>query len=145
MIASPLIIGPEQVALLAKLRELARARPVDMPDLLRRLQTPRGKRLHRAQMTAQSVWIPTAFLVTFSIETKHPSGTCRHMSMSSDVRDRLPTPEALWMVADQLGFVGGLNLCTVWIEKLDRSEPATDAINVVQPLSISTETEGLPS
>lgn len=151
--SSPLVVGPEQRAQLAKLREIARLHPVDMQDLKRRIQTPRGKRLHKMQMTAQSVWIPTAFVVTFSIETGHPAGACRHLSVSSDVRGRLPTFEALWMIADPLGFVGSLQLCRMWLEEggqifeFDALPDAVQhgAINVVQPLSISTETEGLPS
>jgi hypothetical protein len=141
MMASALIMGPEQEAALAALRELATRHPVAMPELLRQLKTPRGKRLHMAQMTRQSIWIPTAFLVTFSIETQHPAGTCRHMSVSSDVPGRLPSPEAVWMIAATLGFVGGLNLCKFWIEELDRGQHTgqTEAVNLVQPLSIDRE------
>lgn len=140
-IASPLIIGATQLRQLAELRERSAKAPIDMPALMKVIETPEGRRKHMQQMDSQTVSIPTAFLVSFSIEIGHPCGTCRHMSMSSIRKGRSPTPEALWMIADALGFVGGLHLCQLWLEKIARGE----AINVVQPLAISTETEGLAS
>jgi hypothetical protein len=72
----------------------------------------------------------------FSIETGHVVGACRHMSMSIVRVGRVPSQEAVWMVAEQLGFSGGLTACTAWPEKV--SDGVT-AINVVQPLSVRPE------
>lgn len=108
MTATPLVIGPAELAALAALRERAASRPVDMPRLMEAIKTTDGKAAHSAQMRLQSVPIPLDFLVTFSIETGHPIGTCRHMSMSTGKRGRVPSPPAVWMVAETLGFVGGL-------------------------------------
>ena len=135
MTPTPLLIGPAELAALAALRERAAARPVDMPRLTEDIKTTAGKARHKAQMTAQSVSIPLDFLVTFSIETDHPIGTCRHMSMSTGKTGRVPSPEAAWLVAGTLGFVGSLDdCCGVWVEELAGHGKA---INLVQPLSMA--------
>jgi len=133
MIGLPFILGPLERELLHRLRELAAKHPVDMPPLRERLKTRRGKREHMKRMTAQTVFLPFGFAATLSIETNHPGGrTARHMSMSSPVEGRLPIPEAVWMVAVELGFTGSLeDDCFVWIEKLRQG----DAVNVVQLLA----------
>jgi hypothetical protein len=132
---APLIITPEVRAALHRLRDAAARKPIDMPELLRQLETARGKRLHMERMTAQTIEIPGPwdFLVTFSIETGHPAGTCRHMSMSIDREGRVPNEFAVWMIAEELGFAGGLASCFVYPEELAGHG---QAINVVQPLSV---------
>ena len=132
MQGTPLLLGPDECAALQELRELAAATPVDMPPLLQRLKTGEGKAAHMRQMNAQSIEIPVGYLVTFSIETGHPAGVCRHMSMSSPVEGRVPIPEAVWMVAEELGFSGSLEACAVWLEDL---QGHGKAVNVVQPLT----------
>ena len=138
--AAPLIITPEVKADLHKLRDAAARRPVDVAALMRLIDTPRGKRMHMAQMTAQTVTIPGPFVfaVTFSIETGHPAGVCRHLSMSIDREDRVPSPQAVWMVATELGFAGGMEACRVWPEQL---EGHGIAVNLVQPLAITDEVQ----
>lgn len=130
--ATPLLIGPTERAQLTALRELANDHPIDMLALLHALKLPKGKALHRQQMTRQTVTLPLDFMVTMSIETGHPVGTCRHMSMSSPNRKRVPSPEAVWLVADLLGFTVGLWTCTHWLEQL---EGHGRAVNVLQPIS----------
>lgn len=143
MAATPLIIGQSQIAALAALRTLAARNPVDMPALMRRIETPEGKEAHMRQMDAQTIDIPLGFLVTFSIETVHGS-VCRHMSMSSPRRGKVPTPEAVWMVAEQLGFVGGFEACARWPEELQRSPGDRQvAINLVQPLAVADAPAGV--
>jgi hypothetical protein len=57
------------------------------------------------------------------------------MSMSSDTPGRVPNHAAVWMVGEHLGFVReGGNRVAVWLEKLERGEGATDAVNLVQPI-----------
>ncbi|WP_233854146.1 hypothetical protein [Paraburkholderia sp. HD33-4] len=128
---TPLLIGPDQRRQLAALRKRANAHPVDMRGLSDRLKVPANKQAHRAQMTTQSVNLPADFLVTFSIETGHPVGTCRHLSMSVGKAGRVPSPEAVWSVATELGFTGALEHCTQWLETL---QGHGDAVNIVQPL-----------
>ena len=129
--STPLLIGQQERGDLQRLRELAASHPVDMQTITARLATPDGKAAHMNQMTAQSVAIPIGFLVTFSIETGHPCGTCRHMSVSTSAPGRVPSPVGVWMLAQHLGFVGGLEDCTHWIEEL---RGHGRAVNVVQEL-----------
>jgi hypothetical protein len=99
---------------------------------------PVVKERHSKQMTKQSVMVPVDFVVTFSIETHHPSGTARHMSMSVPERDRRPSPEAVWMVAQELGFEGGetwqegFRTCHLYEEQLVQGA----SINVVQLIAV---------
>lgn len=126
---TPLMIGPVERAALHELRERAAAHPVDAATLAARIATPTGKEKHRAQMTAQTVRIPLAYLVTYSVETGHPRGTYRHMSISVQRTGRLPNPEAVWMVAQVLGFTGSLDECVAYRESL---QGHGEAINVIQ-------------
>lgn len=134
---TPLIFGDEQKRALASLRERAAASPVDLKARMsadRRGIHPEWKRRHMDQMNAQTVMIPMGFLVTFSIESGHPAGVCRHMSMSSAAQGRTPTEAAIKMIADELGFVGFPEFCMVYKEELQRGERTAIAVNVIQPL-----------
>jgi hypothetical protein len=114
-----LIIGPEETAALDALRLAAASAPVDMPGLMKRLETPYGKEKHMRQMTAQTVYIPMGYAATLSIETGHRCGRCRHLSVSVDDPKMAPSPEAVWMIAEALGFTGTLKGCeAVWLEDL---------------------------
>lgn len=111
--------------------ELAEANPVDMPTLMERIKDPVKKQHHMAQMTRQTVTIPIAFMVTFSIEHGHPCGPCRHMSMSLQRPGRMPNPIGVWMIAKEFGFWGNM------VEDCDAIYPEElqghgQAINLIQ-------------
>jgi len=130
--STPLVIDNEVREQLKALVELADANPVDMPKLMERIKVPANKDHHRAQMTRQTIKIPLAFMVTFSIEHGHPCGPCRHISMSVQREGRVPSPEGIWMVAKELGFWGNIADCAaVWGEQLQGHGLA---VNMVQPL-----------
>ena len=133
---TPLVLGPEQLHQLADLRVLAAEHPVHMKGLTEKLADPNYKKVHMAQMNRQSIVIPFGFIITFSIELEHPCGTCRHMSMSSPALGRAPAPEAVDMIAKELGFVGGYRCCSVWLEDLERGDGKQKAVNLVQPLTV---------
>jgi hypothetical protein len=143
--SAPLIIGAAERLALLQLRQAAASAPVDIAALMAAMQTPDGKAAHRAHMTAQTVQIPGPwpFFVTLSIETGHPVGACRHMSMSILRKGRVPHPAAVWLVAEELGFSGGLDACRVWLDDLS-DEHGGVAINVAQPLLVlPAESDGL--
>ncbi|MBB5408626.1 hypothetical protein HDG34_002563 [Paraburkholderia sp. HC6.4b] len=129
MPGTPLFIGEHERTELQRIRLLANARPVDMRTLPDLLLTPEGKAAHRDRMTGQTIAIPAAYLVTFSVETNQPHGTARHMSMSVQREGRLPNGYAAWLVAQELGFTGSLDECTTWLEDLHGHGKA---VNVVQ-------------
>jgi hypothetical protein len=133
--SAPLIITEHVTAALARLRTKAATAPVNMVELKETIKTPAGEHRHREQMTGQSIIIPGplwSFMVTFSIETGHPAGVARHMSMSIMRPGRVPRAEAVWMVAEILGFHGGLASCRTWVEEL---RDGGVAVNAVQPIS----------
>jgi hypothetical protein len=133
MPASPLILGQSQRTDLAHLREQAVADPIDVAAVLEQTKTAQGLTKHQERMKTFTIPIPTAFMVTYTIETGHPSGPCRHLSMSSVRHGRAPTPDAIWMIASELGFVGALDQCMVWPEDIGAGDKA---INIVQPISV---------
>src|SRR5690348_18237533 len=108
---TPLVIDEEVKSQIKACVELAEANPIDMPALMECIKTVEGKAHHMAQMTRQTVKIPIAYMVTFSIEYGHPCGPCRHMSMSVQRAGRLPNEIGLWMIATEFGFWGTLQDC----------------------------------
>ncbi len=127
----PLLLGERESAALASLRQLAEDNPVDMLTLEVSLSTPAGKRAHVAHMTSQSIVLPVNFMVTFSIELGHPGGAARHLNVSIEREGRVPAPEAIWLIAETLGFRGGIKACDkMWPETL-RGRTGV-AVNVVQ-------------
>jgi hypothetical protein len=129
----PLCIDADVREKIRVLREFAEANPVDMATLSARVATADGKARHMAHMTRQTMDIPFGFMVTFSIEDGHPCGRARHLSMSVMNRsDRVPSEFAVWMVANEFGFTGGLETCIIWLEEL---RGHGRAINVVQPIA----------
>lgn len=130
---APLLITADVAAQLGALAVLAARHPVAVGSLRDKLANPEGKRRHLAQMERQTVVIPGMpwpFFVTMSVEHGHPVGTCLHMSMSVDRIGRVPHPAAAWLVAELLGFAGGLDQCTGWSEALSDGRVAA---NLVQP------------
>jgi hypothetical protein len=132
MMGTPLVIDDEVRAQIKACIELAEANPVDMPALMERIKDPVKKEHHMAQMTRQSVKVPLAYMVTFSIEDGHPIGRCRHMSMSVQREGRLPNEIGVWMIAKEFGFWGSLKDCTVRLEDL---QGHGKAVNIVQPVT----------
>lgn len=129
---TPFLIGADERETLKKLREAAAASPVDVGGLKTKIASRAGMAAYVRQMTAQTVYLPFNYAVAFSIETGHPCGTARHMSMSSPVAGRLPRPEAVWMAAEALGFTGKIEDCAVWLEDL---KGHGHAVNLAQPIS----------
>jgi hypothetical protein len=137
MTASALIIGAEQKIILHALRDFATLNPIDVLKVRELIKSQDGHAAHLERMKLYSTKIPSMFYVTFSVETGHPVGTCRHISVSSRRRGRVPTPEAVWMLAREMGFVGGLGCCTIWDENIGSGDLA---INLVQPLDFDPRT-----
>lgn len=138
MADAPLIITQEVRDGLQYLRTRAARRTKDITRIARQLATPHGKQLHLREMNRLTTMIPGPwpFFVTLSLESGHPAGTCRHMSMSIARGGGVPGPGAVWIVCEILGFTNGLATCNVWIEDLS---DGGKAINVVQPISVQQD------
>jgi hypothetical protein len=139
-----LFIGPLQRALLESLRIAAQARPIHMPTLAQTMKTREGMTQYRAQMREQTITLPGRWdwIASFSIETGHPCGTARHLSVSIDRPQRVPRLEAVWMIARELGFTGAdVTACAgVWFEDL---ADGGKAINVLQVIDEPAATVGI--
>lgn len=129
----PIVLSNDVTDALKIVVSLAERHPVDQIRLRQRLATRNGKRLHSLQLSFQSVVIPGPwpFCVTYTVDTGLAAGRSRHMSMSIKPAGRVPSPEAVWMIAKKLGFRGTLTECSVWPETLATGEYA---INIVQPI-----------
>lgn len=127
-----LVIGPAERLAIADLVTIAAGAVVDVGQLGARLRTRDGKLAHMVHMTRQTILLPEAWLVTYSIETGHPGGRFRHLSVSVEREGRMPGPEAVWMIAECFGFQGSLAAsCKVYLEQLRGRAGA--AVNVLQP------------
>jgi hypothetical protein len=78
----------------------------------------------------QTLELPLGWKVTMSIEYQ-PVGLTRHMSMSSPVEGRTPSPEAVQWTMLALGFVRPLEDCMIYPEEYATGRTA---INVLEPL-----------
>ena len=139
---SGLLLGPAERAALAELRLRAEQTPVNGLTLMERLKTPEGAAAHRRQLATQTIRLPIQFTVTFSVESGHPAGMTRHMSMSTQREGRTPNPAVVWMVAEHLGFSGGgVQACeSVWLE--DLAEGAGKAVNLMQTYATAEAAKG---
>jgi hypothetical protein len=133
---SELILGEPQKTELARLRRKAAAEPIDVRIVMRLTETRDGFVEHLTRMETYTIPLPTAFMVTFTCETGQPIGPCRHLSMSSLRQGHRPSRDAVWKVAEELGFVGGLDRCTVWEYEIGHGNVA---INVIQPIELKPQ------
>jgi len=92
-----LIIGSEEERRLKEIEEYARDHVVPFSDLAS--GKPIGDNPHH------SLIIPIDFRVVFSYEQQpEPVGLCRHVSVSVSRERRVPTVEAITMIAKYLNF-----------------------------------------
>jgi hypothetical protein len=126
-----LVIGRDERARLTRLRRRASAHPIDISALAATLAWPEGRARHLAAIAAQTVVVPNGYLVTLTIETGHTVGPCRHLAVGIGAPDALPSPAAVWLIAEELGFQGGIGGCGVWIET---KSPRGAVTNIVQPI-----------
>ncbi len=116
---APLLIDQAVQGKLKALRSFAEANPLDIKAIAQAMEDKESIAVHRDRMNRQTIKIPGpwAYYVTYSVETGHRIGTCRHMSMSVDREGRVPSPVAAWMVAADLGFHGMICSCeAIWFE-----------------------------
>lgn len=82
-----------------------------------------------ARPQSEHVFIPEGFHAAISFE-EHAAGLCRHLSISIDKADALPSPPTVDLIAKTFGFKTPLALRSrIWIEEY---EPGRRAVNVVQ-------------
>jgi len=112
------------------LRAIAAAAAAD-PTPLETLLRLRDRELQPESVSAgKTLDVPMGFHVVLTHE-HHPGGLLRHLSVSVILPGRVPHPEAVRMIMQEVGFVLPLEECIWWDE---RCGPDKTAINVVEPL-----------
>lgn len=118
-----LIIGDTERSKLLELKEYARNNPLTIDDLLDTMNNPSNAPGIKPEY---QLHVPGDFKVVFTID-EYPDYKVRHLSVSRDKKDVLPSPKAVEMIMVELGFKNKIEDCKVAIEKL---EPGYNAINV---------------
>jgi len=123
----PLVIGPEERAALKQIAAAAAADPVPL-EVVQGLTT--GELMPEAVNQGKKLTIPMGFVVVLTHEHQ-VGGVLRHLSVSIDLPGRVPHPEAVRMIMEEIGFVLPLEKCFWWEEACG---PGRVAINVVEPV-----------
>jgi hypothetical protein len=129
----PLVIGERERAALADLVARAAASPTDHATQKRLAEAhARGQGGLGALNRALTVELPVGYTVTMTHEEHRPGVMCRHASIGlRTAPGRGPTPEAVAMILEALGFVNRLGAAATWLETLD---DGTICPNVLEPL-----------
>ena len=122
-----MVIGPETREAMHAVVANAAANPVPLETLLKLRD---GELLPDDVNEGKTLLVPMGFRVVYTHEQQE-HGTLRHMSMSISLEGRVPHPDAVRMVMEEMGFVNVLEDCIFWDEPCG---PDKVAINVVEPL-----------
>ncbi len=125
-------IGPDEKTLLEGLYQLALSNVIDADNFIKNKKNNNiGKEAFLEIMKLMTVKIPLHYEVTFTFETQK-IGLCRHMSMSTSKINSVPSPEAVWMVCECLGFTGELEDCLgIWLEDIGDNRKAVNVLQLV--------------
>lgn len=121
----PLAIGEKEKKAIKQLIEYARTHPYSREKLQLIVD---GMEQAPGDIKPYSISLPVGFKVVFTIEDQ-PMGICKHLSVSVDDPKKLPSPEAINMIAEEFGFVGtveNMEYGTVFLEE------ESNAINIIQ-------------
>jgi len=123
-----LIINETVQQSLKRLKNYAEKHPLSMDDLL----DTYNKQLEPVGTTEEhSCYVPTGFKVVFSIE-KQVHGNTRHLSMSVDREGKLPSPQAVYLIMQLLGFTCTLEGADqVWVEEYAPNQSAINVLEVI--------------
>lgn len=126
-----LIIGETEKSELERVRKYAEANPYDLEAMVDR---GIGKRQTPGNLSVYRCLIPVGYKVVFTVED-HPQRNgrtlrMRHLSVSVSGFNKPPSPDAVQIIMDELGFVRPLLECHIDTETF----PGGQAISVVEPL-----------
>lgn len=120
----PLMFGEEQKKEVARVMEFAEKHAFSKAVMEKRMEnvgTPPGDNPEFFCL------IPVGFKCVYTIE-EQPFGWCRHLSVSVDNPDKMPSIPAVEMLMKEFGFRGKLKECYVYIE--DKIVPK--AVNIIE-------------
>ena len=133
-----LVITGETLAEIAEAVKRAEAHPLPLAFIKAGAVAPGKTELNLADRKpgferplAESVLIPMGYRANFSVE-EQPIGLCDHLSVSVDDPARVPSPDAVLLIAKAYGMapIDNLAEATVWLEEF---EPGHRAVNLVTP------------
>ena len=93
---SVLVIGPTEKTSIAKLIDVATAKPLDVEELI--AFSERDLKEYKLWMMRYTIDIPFDFRVTYTHE-RQPSGLFHHISISLGMPNRVPSEHAIDMIA----------------------------------------------
>ena len=132
----PLVIGPDELAALARVKAHAEANFFDLATVKHAFEN----HIQLAKPAEFRCLIPQGFVVAFTIE-QHPAGWCRHFSASlADAPPgKLPNSRALAMIGRELGMRMDIfdPSTTTYLE----GEPAF-AVSIIEPIDPHAQTNG---
>lgn len=140
-----LMISPEIQTAIKAAVEKARENPLPLKDVLKLQATidqsstvvTNEKREKAVALLKDEIFsrrnvfveIPVGFLAAISFE-QQPDGLTRHLSVSVEREGKLPSPQAVKMIAEEFGFQFNRMLPgRLWIEEF---EPGKRAVNLVE-------------
>jgi hypothetical protein len=86
--------------------------------------------LPKIQKWIETVVLPFDWRVAISCE-EQPAAILLHVSMSSPKKGKVPTPEAMMMLVDAIGFDWD-DIARAWIEEFDPGHMAVNALIVLE-------------
>jgi hypothetical protein len=132
--ATFLLVQREREALY-RLRNQATKAPVNITGLEERIDAPGGKGgVHKASGRADNDASDGSRRPILD-RNRPPDGFDPPLDHVCETSWSSAKPSAVWTVAQQLGFIGGLELCRVWLQKLGESG---NAIHVAQPIATAS-------
>lgn len=132
-VGTPFVIDADAQTKLDDLKRRAEANVIDQAAMLALAAAYQsGKRGAPEFAIAQTIELTFGWTITYTVEEHKAGVPCRHMSMASANPVRAPSPHAVEMVMQRLGFINDLRGCHVWKEDMLNGGAA---INVLEPMS----------
>jgi hypothetical protein len=120
-----LFLGEKEKEAIARLIDFAEKNRLSL-EYMKSLMA--GDRIPPGDNPDYACHITDGYRIVYTIE-QHPLFFCRHISISVDDPEKLPSPPAVELIMKEFGFRGGINEClNVWIEEI----PGVKAINALQ-------------
>ena len=121
----PLVIGNEEKQSIARVIEFAEKHPLTRAVMEKRMENPDFS--PPGDNPNFVCDIPVGFKCVFTIE-EQPVGWSRHLSVSVDDPQKMPSIPAVEMLMKEFGFKGSLKECYVYLE--DNISPK--AVNIIE-------------
>ncbi len=133
-----LILNDATNAEIARVIDFAEHNIFTEEDMLDRVNNP-GKHKPPGDIEGHKCFVPIGFRCVFTIE-KQPSGWCRHLSISVDTKDKVPSFEATLEMARAFGMEVKTmdDFLHSWLEDIEPGVTAVNVLTKIQPKNAKT-------